>query len=75
MLGVIGHNRIDWAQRIGFPAYWIAPDSQGKGIMTQCCRVVIEHAFADLQLNASSWPLPPAISARKRFLSGWASPR
>jgi len=31
LVGVIGHNRIDWANRIGFPAYWIAPDSQGRG--------------------------------------------
>jgi ribosomal-protein-serine acetyltransferase len=51
LVGVIGHNRIDWAQRIGFPAYWIAPTSQGKGIMTQCCRAVIDHAFGELQLS------------------------
>jgi ribosomal-protein-serine acetyltransferase len=51
LVGVIGHNRIDWASRIGFPAYWIAPDSAGQGIMTQCCRAVIEHAFGELQLR------------------------
>jgi len=51
IVGVIGHNRIDWANRVGFPAYWIAPDRAGQGIMTQCCRVVIEHAFKDLQLK------------------------
>ena len=51
LVGVIGHNRIDWAHRIGFPAYWIAPDSAGQGIMTLCCRAVIAHAFAELQLR------------------------
>lgn len=51
LVGVIGHNRIDWAHRIGFPAYWIAPDAQGQGIMTQCCRVVIDHAFGELKLK------------------------
>lgn len=51
LVGVIGHNRIDWANRIGFPAYWLAPDSEGRGIMTQCCRVVIDHAFGLLQLD------------------------
>ncbi len=51
LVGIIGHNRIDWANRIGFPAYWIAPDSEGKGIMTQCCRAVIDNAFGELQLN------------------------
>jgi len=51
LAGVIGHNRIDWANRVGFPAYWIAPDCAGQGIMTQCCRAVIEHAFAELKLR------------------------
>ena len=51
LVGVIGHNRIDWANRIGFPAYWIAPDHAGRGTMTQCCRAVIDHAFIELQLR------------------------
>ena len=51
LVGVIGHNRIDWANRIGFPAYWIAPDHAGQGIMTQCCRAVIDHAFTELKLR------------------------
>ena len=51
LVGVIGHNRIDWANRIGFPAYWIAPDHAGRGIMTQCCRAVIDHAFTELKLR------------------------
>jgi ribosomal-protein-serine acetyltransferase len=51
LVGVIGHNRIDWAQRIGFPAYWLSPEAEGKGIMTQCCRAVIDHAFGELQLG------------------------
>ena len=51
IVGIIGHNRIDWANRIGFPAYWISPDSEGQGIMTQCCRAVIENGFGELQLN------------------------
>ena len=51
LVGVIGHNRIDWANRIGFPAYWLAPASQGQGIMTQCCRVVIDDAFSSLKLG------------------------
>jgi ribosomal-protein-serine acetyltransferase len=51
LVGVVGHNRIDWANRVGFPAYWIAPDHAGRGIMTPCCRAVIEHAFTELQLK------------------------
>jgi len=51
LVGTIGHNRIDWANRAGFPSYWLAPSSEGQGIMTQCCRAVIAHAFAELKLS------------------------
>ena len=51
LVGVIGHNRIDWANRIGFPAYWLVPNSQGQGIMTACCRAVIDHAFRELKVS------------------------
>ncbi len=50
-VGVIGHNRIDWANRIGFPAYWIVLGSQEQGIMTACCRAVIDHAFRELKVS------------------------
>ena len=51
LVGVIGHNRIDWASRIAFPGWWLAPAAQGKGIMTQCCQAVFAHAFTQLQVN------------------------
>jgi ribosomal-protein-serine acetyltransferase len=50
-VGVIGHNRIDWAHRIGFPAYWLSPDAEGRGIMTDCLRAVIANGFTDLKLK------------------------
>lgn len=51
LAGVIGQNRIDWAHRIAFPFYWLAPDREGRGIMTQCFRAVIEDSFAQLQVK------------------------
>ena len=51
LVGVIGQNRIDWAHRVAFPFYWLAPDSEGQGIMTQCFRAVIDDAFAQLQVK------------------------
>jgi len=51
LVGVIGQNRIDWAHRIAFPFYWLAPDSEGRGIMTQCFRAVIDDSFAQLQVR------------------------
>jgi len=51
LVGVIWHNRIDWAARIAFPAYWLVPPAQGRGIMAAACRAVIDHAFNQLRVD------------------------
>jgi ribosomal-protein-serine acetyltransferase len=51
LAGVIGQNRIDWAHRIAFPFYWLAPDREGRGIMTQCFRAVLDDSFNQLQVK------------------------
>ena len=51
LVGVIGQNRIDWANRIAFPFYWLSPESEGRGIMTQCFRAVIDDAFTQLKVR------------------------
>jgi len=51
MVGVIGHNRIDWGNRMANPGWWLVPAAQRQGIMTQCCKVVFAHAFNQLQLD------------------------
>ena len=51
LVGLIAHNRIDWANRIAFPGWWLVPAAQGQGIMTQCCQVVFAHAFTQLQVH------------------------
>jgi ribosomal-protein-serine acetyltransferase len=51
IVGVIGHNRIDWENRISYPGYWLAEGFEGKGIMTKSCRALINHTFAELNLN------------------------
>ncbi len=49
--GVVGYNQIDWANKIATIGYWLAEDLQGRGIMTACCRSLVDHAFRDLGLN------------------------
>jgi ribosomal-protein-serine acetyltransferase len=51
LVGVIGHNRIDWPNRIAFPGYWLAPEARGQGIMGRCCRAVFAHAFEQLKVH------------------------
>ncbi|HUR60124.1 MAG TPA: GNAT family protein [Opitutaceae bacterium] len=51
LVGVIGHNRIDWAARVAFPGWWLVRAAEGKGIMTQCCQAFIADAFQQLQVH------------------------
>ncbi|MEO6005863.1 MAG: GNAT family protein [Opitutus sp.] len=51
LVGAIGHNRIDWTHRMANPGWWLIPSAQGKGIMTQCCKVVFAHAFNQLRVD------------------------
>jgi len=44
-------NRLDRPNKKAEIGYWLAEAFQGKGIMTECCRRLIEYAFKELDLN------------------------
>lgn len=52
LCGVIGYNFIDWNTRTAYPGYWLAENHQGRGIVTECCRAFIRHAFNDYGLDS-----------------------
>jgi ribosomal-protein-serine acetyltransferase len=49
--GVISLHTIDWPNRSGEIGYWLAPEFQGRGIMTGAARAVTEHGLVELDLN------------------------
>lgn len=49
--GVIGYHKIDWISRSTALGYWLAPEYQGKGIMTKAVKIFTEYAIKDLMLN------------------------
>jgi ribosomal-protein-serine acetyltransferase len=51
LAGVVGHNRIDWENRVCWPGYRLGEGFQNRGIMTRSCRALIGHAFGELGLN------------------------
>src|ERR1043165_4067736 len=51
VVGSIGYNNFDWANRKTDIGYWLAADLQGRGIMTKACRVLVTYAFTELRLN------------------------
>src|SRR6185503_10643808 len=57
LAGVVGFLPVDRVNRIGEIGYWLAPRSQGRGVMTQCCRFAVRYGFLTLDLNGI--PLAP----------------
>jgi ribosomal-protein-serine acetyltransferase len=51
IIGRIGVHKMDNPNKIGEIGYWIAENEQGKGIIKQSCKAMIEYAFTDLGLN------------------------
>lgn len=51
LVGIIGHNSIDWSNRIAYPGYWLSQSFVGRGIMTASCKALFDHAFTELGLN------------------------
>lgn len=51
LVGIIGFNSPDFRNKSIEIGYWLAKNYNGKGIMTKCCKVLIDFAFDDLKLN------------------------
>lgn len=51
IVGRMGMHHISRQNKIGEIGYWLADGMQGKGIITRCCRALINHGFTELGLN------------------------
>ncbi|MDM7923621.1 MAG: GNAT family protein [Pyrinomonadaceae bacterium] len=51
IVGTIGFHDLDTANRRAAIGYWIDKGHEGKGIITRCCRVLIDYLFDTMKLN------------------------
>jgi ribosomal-protein-serine acetyltransferase len=51
LAGVVGLHHIDWSNQSASIGYYLGEAYQGKGLMTQACRVLMAHAFDTLNLH------------------------
>jgi ribosomal-protein-serine acetyltransferase len=58
--GTIGAHKINWVDRKVEIGYWLASKFQGKGIVTDACRAMIDHAFEEWKLNRVEIRCAPA---------------
>jgi ribosomal-protein-serine acetyltransferase len=50
-VGGIGLFPLDTANKKASVAYWLTEDAQGKGIMSDTMKVLIEYVFTEMKLN------------------------
>lgn len=51
IVGAIGFVNFNWTSKRAEIGYWIAKDSEGKGIITKSCKKLIDYAFDKLEMN------------------------
>ncbi|HSY18919.1 MAG TPA: GNAT family protein [Candidatus Acidoferrales bacterium] len=51
LCGMINHAHIDQVNRWASLGYWLDAAHQGRGIMTESCRAMIDHGFTIWKLN------------------------
>ena len=49
--GIIGLHYINWINRTTSIGYWLGEPFQGKGLMTDACRALIDTLFSEYDLN------------------------
>lgn len=49
--GIIGFHKIDWMNRNVEIGFWLGEKFQGNGIITKCCKVLLDIAFYDYDLK------------------------
>lgn len=51
IVGIIGFHRVDRFHKHTEVGYWLAEEYQGRGIMTACCRALVDFAFREYKLH------------------------
>ncbi len=51
IIGIIGYVIFNWTSRRTEIGYWIDKNHEGKGVITESCKVLIDYAFQELGMN------------------------
>jgi ribosomal-protein-serine acetyltransferase len=51
IVGGTGFHRLDWVNRATSIGYWLAPEAQGRGLMTTAVGALLDHAFGPMELH------------------------
>ncbi len=51
LIGLVGFNWIDRANRCGHVGYWLAKEATGHGLMTRAVATLLTHGFGPMKLH------------------------
>jgi [ribosomal protein S5]-alanine N-acetyltransferase len=68
LVGVISLKNIDLVGKKANLGYWVGEDCWGKGIATECVRLIIDYGFSELELEEISAYVFPENEASIRVL-------
>jgi len=51
LAGSLGFHDLDTVNRSAAIGYWIGKEFEGRGIVSRCCRVLIDYLFDTMKLN------------------------
>jgi ribosomal-protein-serine acetyltransferase len=51
IVGVVGFHGIDWQHRSTSLGYWLSKHAEGRGVMSEAVRAMVDHALAVWHLN------------------------
>ncbi|MDA2934209.1 GNAT family N-acetyltransferase [Acidobacteria bacterium AH-259-D05] len=51
LAGIIGYQGVDWVNRSTTLGYWVGASFQGKGLVTEACKTLVDWAFREWRLN------------------------
>ncbi len=52
IIGIISYNKIDYSSKEASIGYWISSKFEGKSIVSNSCRVLINYGFNELNLES-----------------------
>lgn len=49
--GMVGFHNLDRTHSSVDLGYWLAAEARGRGVMTSCCKAMVDYAFDELGVN------------------------
>ena len=68
LIGFIGHYQIKWEYFRSEIGYILSPEFQGKGIVTEAIKLIVDYGFNDMNMHSLEAVIDPENAASARVL-------